>query len=313
MKTGPTHYHHTVHLDEADLLVASAECPWCGSVQRRSIATLQSSPDVFLLKCDACKASSASRMPTPARLDAFYGNYYAPRPEGEVQAEGRITIGDVDRMGIHLAKSFGSTGVRQSLSILDFGGGDGLLAVRAADALLGSNPVLQEVAVTVVDHNTVMHQPAKPQITVNCATKLEDLDDGSYDFVIASAILEHIPDCSGILENLLARLKTGGAFYMRTPYVAPFLQLSQSLGKTWDFTFPAHVHDLGQAFWENYFARQVTKQLFTVVSSRPSIVQASFRERPIEALVSHGFKVPWYFFGRAWGFVGGWEMTVSRR
>lgn len=314
MQAGPTHYHKSIVLDDASLLPPAASCPWCGGLDRQAGATIQKQPEVMLLECSTCHASSASRMPTPQALDAYYGNYYDGASAADhAQAEGRVTIGDAARMGAHLASSLGSTEGKTSLRILDFGGGDGMLAVLAAENFMKVNPTLREVAVTVVDYNTQMHQPANPAITVRGSTKLTELGDSTYDFVIASAILEHIPDCAGLLRDLLTRVASGGSFYLRTPYAAPFMRLAETLGKSWDFTFPAHVHDLGQAFWEGYFTANGNEKLFSIKSSRPSIVQASMSERPVEAIISHLFKLPWHLLGRAWGFVGGWEITVTRR
>lgn len=266
------------------------------------------------MECATCHAGSASRMPTSQALDAYYGNYYdAASAADHAQAEGRVTIGDAARMGAHLASSLGATSGKTTLRILDFGGGDGMLAVLAAENFMKANSALREVAITVVDYNTQMHQPANAAVTVRGATKLEELGEEVYDFVIASAILEHIPDCAGLLRDLLTRVTSGGSFYLRTPYTAPFMRLAETLGKSWDFTFPAHVHDLGQAFWEGYFKANGNDKVFAIKSSRPSIVQASMSERPVEAIISHLFKLPWRLLGRAWGFVGGWEITVTRR
>jgi hypothetical protein len=55
------------------------------------------------------------------------------------------------------------------------------------------------------------------------------------------------------------------------------------------------VHDLGQAFWEGYFTANGYDKLFTIKSYRPSIVQASMSEHPVEAIISHLFKLPWSF------------------
>lgn len=312
MKVGPTHYHRTIHLKEEELLAMQQECPWCKSVNRRSIAVLQSSPHVRLMLCSDCQASSASRMPTAKALDAYYGNYYQPPEETYAPEKSRVTMGDEKRMGNHLAESFGSTGERKMLNILDFGGGDGVLSVLAAERLLESNSSLQGVNITVVDYNTQIHEPVNANINIQGATKLDELGDSTYDFVIASAILVHIPDCAHILESLLDRVSSEGVFYLRTPYIAPFMKLAQSLGKFWDFTYPAHVHDLGQAFWEGYFSKK-NKHGFEVKHSRPSIVQASIRANPVEAIASYMFKFPWYLLGKSWGFVGGWEITVTRR
>jgi hypothetical protein len=124
--------------------------------------------------------------------------------------------------------------------------------------------------------------------------------------------MEHITAPRPILDELLAKVKVGGHFYARTPYVTPFMQLLEFFGQRWDLTFPAHVHDLGQSFWEGQFGQAGHYRHFVTLHSRPSIVEASFRTHFIKAIISLAFKLPWHFLGRRWGFVGGWEI-VSRR
>lgn len=271
----------------------------------------------MLLECIACMACSASRMPTAQTLDSYYAGYYDGQRHGKLakvsRQVGRVTIGDTATMGKHLARCFSCTTGKTSIRILDYGGGDGLLAVLTAENLLAANSHMREVSISVVDYNIHMHQPSNPAIKVERYAQVSELTEGVYDFVIASAILEHIPECAGVLPQILARIAPGGSLYIRTPFAAPFMRLAGLLGKSWDFTFPAHVHDLGQNFWERYFTSSGFDQTFTIKSSRPSIVQASIREHPLEALVSHFFKLPWHFLGRAWPFVGGWEITVVRR
>jgi len=309
--------HHSVNLGEGELLQISTACPWCGGTDRRAIANIQLEPRIVLLECVACAACSASRMPTPEILKNYYKDYYDGQTPGKVAKVAspidRVTVGDTVKMGKHLARCFSYNQRNASIRILDFGGGDGLLAVLTAENLLAANSHMREVSISVVDHNIHMHKPSNPAIKVERFAQVDELPEGAYDFVIASAILEHIPECAGVLRQILARVAPGGSLYIRTPFAAPFMQVARLLGKSWDFTFPAHVHDLGQNFWERYFTASYLDQTFSIKSSRPSIVQASIREHPLEALVSHFFKLPWHFLGKAWPFVGGWEITVVRR
>lgn len=317
MIAGPTHYHQSVILGDAELLPISTSCQWCAGTDRHAIATIQLEPQVFLLECVARMACSASRMPTPQSLDSYYDGYYDGQSHTEVvkvaRPVGRVTIGDTAKMGMHLARCFSCSTGKTSIRILDFGGGDGLLAVLAAENILAANSGVREVSVSVVDYNTHMHQPSNSAIRVEKYAQLDELPCVVYDFVIASAILEHIPEGAAVLRQILDRVSPGGSLYIRTPFAAPFMRVAKMLGKSWDFTFPAHVHDLGQNFWERYFTTSGFDQTFVIKSSRPSIVQASMREHPLEALTSHFFKLPWHFLGKAWTFVGGWEITVVRR
>ena len=306
----PSHYHASKHLAEEELLLEGTCCPWCGSIVRKLIGAVQIQPKVDLLKCCACDAASASRMPTSTALDTFYNSYYNS-PQSVTQ-DGKITIGDAHKMGRHLSKWITDSQARGYCKILDFGGGDGTLAILAAELALKLNPSIQMIEVTVVDYVDSVAQSTNPSITSKAVKVLSDLQDCAFDFVIASAVLEHIVEPAPILAQLLAKVSKGGHFYARTPYAAPFLKLFELAGKQWDLTFPAHVHDLGQSFWEGQFAAGKQKAEFRIVWSRPSIVQASFKTQFLEALVSSAFKLPWYILGRYWTLVGGWEIATKK-
>jgi len=165
----------------------------------------------------------------------------------------------------------------------------------------------------VVDYNTVpISAPLpNPAICLQYHPNLESLPAGHFDFVIASAVLEHIPEAKAALEQLLGLMRPGAAFYARTPFVVPLFKLCQRFRVGMDFTFPGHIYDLGQAFWEKYFAKREGKP-FRVLSSRPSIVESAFHDAFFRTGAAHLCKFPWLLFGSKWGFVGGWEIVVER-
>ena len=310
MTLGSSRYHASRVLDEESLLPAHASCPWCGSARRSEIGTVQEAPLVKLLRCEDCHAASVSRMPTSAALEDFYGSYY----QGEKGAggDGKITFGDTGRMAAHLARWIVPARPGASARILDFGGGDGTLSALAAAHAIRRG-FIERAEVVVVDRSGAAPASLHPAVVVAAVSELSPLPGGTFDFVIASAVMEHIPEGRLILEQLLGKVRPGGIFYARTPCVAPFMRLVERLGRRWDLTFPAHVHDLGQAFWEAQFGAGGAFPGFAIASSRPSIVEASFRTEFVKAAVSLSFKLPWWLLGRAWGYVGGWEIAARRQ
>lgn len=310
MKYAAATYHQTRHLDESHLLPETKVCPWCRSLRSARLVLLQESPDVRLLECTQCNAVFTSRMPSAGALESYYRSYYTQAACAKSGAA--VTLGNPRRMGRHIARLMRNIGAQRSVRILDFGGGDGTVAVETAVVLLGCS-LVNQAEITVVDYNRTHATLPDRRITLKSALQLEDLPDEEFHLVIASAVLEHIPEAPRILAQILSRVLPGGMLYIRTPQVRSFVLLAQRLHFTWDFTFPAHVYDLGQDFWETYFAAATMPERFEVVSSRPSLVEASFRESPLRAGLAGLFKLPWHLLGRRWGFVGGWEIVVKRR
>jgi SAM-dependent methyltransferase len=303
-------YHASKHLSEEELHPAAPACPWCGCTKRKSIACLQQNPLVTLLECPECFATSASRMPTNEALADYYAAYYAT---GKFKTMGaKVTAGDPRRMGAHLSRWMEGRDQDQVLRVLDFGGGDGTVAAQAADMLLRRQPSVRHVEITVVDYNTIPAASPNQMIRLQHSRSLENLPTERVDFVIASAVLEHIPEARVTLDHLLSLMRPGAAFYARTPFAIPLFKMCRRLGLKTDFTFPGHLYDLGQAFWEQQFTSPPRKGAFRVLSSRPSIVETSFENDCLRTLAAYLCKFPWLVLGSKWGLVGGWEVVVER-
>ena len=132
-----------------------------------------------------------------------------------------------------------------------------------------------------------------------------------YDIIIASAVFDHIPDCSEIIKTLFTLLKKDGIFYSRTPFVVPLMVFINKFKINLDFTYPAHVHDMGDKFWNTFITKMGISGQYKIIKSRPSIVESSFNKDFIRTLISTTFKAIWYPF-RFWKFVGGWEIFIKK-
>ena len=293
------------HLKQADLLPECSGCPLClGTGKRKRVLRLQNEPDVYLLKCGKCRGNSSSRMPTPEALERYYSRYY----EG---SDSPITFEDPEGFAQHIMTTAAKFLGGKCVSILDFGGGGGDLSNAIAEVLLANGSV--KVEIDLVDFNSNLTGVPIAGIVVRPHQTLGEVMEGHFDLVLASAILEHIPAPRSTLIDLLSRIKPGGLFYARTPSVAPILRIFQFLGLSYDFTFPGHVHDLGQAFWENvpHLVEAETGPL-RILSSRPSVVETSFSKNPVRTLVAYTLKAPWYVLGSSYGWVGGWEIVMQK-
>src|SRR5689334_1999522 len=136
MNIPSTAFHTGERVKEEDLLPAEKGCPFCGSEKRDFLFPLQEEPDISLLRCETCKCSSASRIPTQHRLDVYYRNYY--RISRGIHDDRKATFHYPRNLASHIFRGVhgydvrrGTRGSRyETMKILDFGGGDGTLAVE---------------------------------------------------------------------------------------------------------------------------------------------------------------------------------------
>lgn len=295
-------YHQGKHLSEEELLPPESACVLCGfSGKRRPVLSLQENPQVDLLEC-RCGCRSASRMPKPEVLTTYYSSYYS---NGNSTG---YTFDESSRFGPHLWRQFQARPVKTP-RILDFGGGiDAALSRSLADHLIEQGA--QGVEIALVDYNADCRRNWG-KTTVERYPSLDQAGEG-FDVVIASGIIEHIPYPHDTLLRLLHALRPGGRAYFRTPAMSQMVRLAGRMGIRLDFTFPVHVHDMGQAFWDKVLTSLRVSDQFSMLASRPSIVETTFRLHPLPTLASYVFKLPWYLLRSRYTLVGGWEVTIAR-
>lgn len=301
-------FNGTAHLTESQLLPPVPSCPLCGSSDQCAVHQIQVEPTVTLLSCGGCGGGSVSRMPTEEALDALYADFY--RGESHQEEDPHVTFGNLNRFGAHLARVYGAVSPGGTVRILDFGGGDGSIAMNVAEKLRARGA--GEVLVQLVDYGEAGYPQPGDGIVFQQADTLAALGDDEYDLVIASGVMEHVPNPQEVLEALFARLAVGGRFYARTPHVVPYMRLVGKRGADWFFPYPAHLHDMGARCWEHLVRRTGQEHDVTLMKSRPAIVQVSFVQNWKVALLSHLAKAPWYLLGNRYPFVGGWEVVVRK-
>lgn len=297
--------HKILHVRESDLLPPEKVCPVCLSAESRQQTVLQQqNPDVWFLRCLHCKACSASRMPTQDFLKGLYSQFYASEDQ-------EVTFRGVHRFAKHILSICPRP---QNISkILDFGGGSGALAIEVAEQLQKINR--RAIEICVVDFEK-QELSKKGDISLTGVTDLSDIGE-SYDLVIASAVLEHIPDVNKQMLDLVSKLGPGGFFYGRTPFSIPLKQLFSK----YDMLFPFHVHDMGFEFW-NAFDGSFSLTL-DYIASQPSIVESLLSEDPVRTVIAHSLKLPTRIElslrnsktlrrPPVWPYVGGWEVGLVR-
>ena len=289
------------------MLPESKTCPWCNFTgNRERVLPLQKNPDVWLLKCPACYAVSASRVATEAAIDTYYASYYSGT------ALNRVTCGNPSHHARHICRHAKFPRNLPRIAVLDFGGGDGSISHAVAVELTKRSNV--SVDIVVVDYNRSLVVPTHPRVTVSHASTIQEIPGGEhFGLVLASAILEHLPEPAETTRKLLGRMAPDGYFYARTPYMAPLLRLFSRMHITFDFTFPAHFHDLGQDFWERILPTlDMASGEWTLVRSRPSLVETSFSDNIGRTVLSHVMKAPWWILRRSYPLLGGWEVFIHR-
>lgn len=308
MSISTTVFHRSEHLEEEDLLPAAAgdgvECLFCGGTDCVPVWTLQKRPSITLQSCTSCHGISASRMPTDEALSRYYGSYY----QGDASTE-QITFDRPERLANRIAARYLPSENTAHISILDFGGGDGTVANLVGAALLKTREAM--IDIDIVDYAEQTVEAAHPNIHLTHKSSIDEVA-ARYDIVIASAVVEHHPMAGTLLSQLLDHVQEGtGLFYARTPSMLPLMRMLSKVGFQLDFTYPGHLHDLGQEFWETYLNRR--QDAFQLLESTPSIPETTFGAHLLRALAARFFKAPWYLLGRRYTCVGGWQVFVRRR
>ncbi len=293
---------------------AFSDCPICGtSVERPVVGLLQSDPTISLRKCPRCYVVSASHFPTQEYLADYYKDTFSQFYGLYNQAEEMdITFSSPERFVRHLGRviCFDNFSNYSSVKILDFGGGDGTLGLMLARKIREGIPI----TLTIIDYGESKVDPKDNQIEVIKKNSLDSIEGGA-DLVIASASLEHVQHVESVIKKLVGLLNPGGFFYARTPYIMPMKKWVNSI----DFGYPAHIHDMGADFWNKF--PEIFDENLTILKSRPSIVQLTFKTNALRCILAHLLKLPakieCALFPKKkfllWSFVGGWEIFLRKR
>ncbi len=301
-----TIYHPSQFLKENEIYDTGERCPICNKeADADKSVVIQKDPDIFLLKCKHCHGFYASKLPYKEVLDTYYSKYY-------LSNDLKVTFHKPLKFAAHLLKYIDLNDFKkETVSIIDFGGGGGAISKALADTIVKRFPQIKGVKVIVVDYQSFENYN-DGKISVESKKELGDMS-GAYDIVMASAVLEHIPNMYDVITKLFSLVDEDGYFYARTPYIEPFMKISDKV----DMTYPAHIHDLGDGFWNRVVQTYALNA--KIIKSSPSIVETGFKQNFIHALISHAFKFPGhiesYMFKHkkdmVWKYTGGWELFLK--
>lgn len=299
-----TTFHKGMYLNENELMENSGICPFCKSDKIEWAFTLQRSPDIHLMKCRRCYAVSASRMPIGNVLSDYYNIYYNDNDKG-------VTIGSPQKFAYHIKNRINFLSSRKTLNVLDFGSGSGAISLLLSEYFIKMG--VEKIELTLVDYNTEYVNSEIPELYIDSYENIEQIPAKKFDIIIASAVVEHIPNPVPVITALLNSLNEGGVFYARTPYALPLIKLLDTFKLKIDFTYPGHLHDLGCDFWNNILKWINVKGHYDILYSNPSIVETSFKENFIRTCIATLMKLPWYLLKNNYNLVGGWEIFIKRK
>ena len=298
MKIKATPFHKSCFMSDFDLESERKECFFCNSIDIEKVYKLQENPNIYLMRCKNCEAFSASRVPKEKELKKYYAHYY-----DDSSFDKKITFDNTEFFANHLYKNFKKYTQKKYLKILDFGGGDGTLAYKLALKFFSKD--IKKIDIDVFDYNEMLIESDDKRIRIKRVDQICEF----YDIVIASAIIEHLSNPKKSLDMIMDLINDKGLIYIRTPYVVPLLKISNFFNVSYDFTYPAHLHDLGQEFWENFFTKN---NRFKIVKSRPSIVETNFRRYFLRTILAYILKFPWFLLRWKYKIVGGWEIFAQK-
>ena len=301
-------HNRKITLREEHLLPDARCCLLCGSAELRIAGNLQRKPEVNLIECLRCRVISAGRMPRDEILQQYYSDYYA-RDEIRITSYAEGAANHIFRR----TRAFLNRDTAP-LRVLDFGGGDGAIAILLGRKFVRAG-LAPRIEVTVVDYNA-RNREVQAGIVFDWRRRLEDLPASDrFDIVIASGVLEHIPQANQALAALLLRLNTAGIFYARTPFMIAFHRICSFLRLPSPIPFPGHVHDMGREYWDRVLAILNPGPEFRLLASNTACVETSLLSArwPITAIY-HLLKTPSRVacLRNDYDFVGGWEVFIQR-
>ncbi len=285
-----------------------SDCPYCTSNKCSRVSIEESHERAYWYKCSECDLGFVNEVPSSTFLSNYYKNYYSNSDSPAITSDQSFAFVNhlenfIDKylIGVH------SVGI----SILDWGGGDGTLSILMAINMLNKyNQISISLCICDLNANNLIGNKFQikekfgDRLRIQTCATLPDVD-GVFDFVMCSAILEHVPEIRQNIESLDRLIAINGLIYFRTPYMLPFKTILRS---AFDMTYPAHIYDIGPNFY-HHISR---KNNWTVIKIGASPVDTSFRIEPFRTFVAYFFKLLWRITKGRWKFIGGCELVAQK-
>ncbi len=290
---------------ESELSEVHQSCPLCYSTARvKQELVLQESPVVNMKFCTSCRGSYSDRFPNEGYLEKLYNPTHY---KSDMLQSNSSTLSYAASIVKYIVSEYS---VESNIKIIDYGGSTGALTKTIIQLLARLG--YENVQGTIVDF---CEERDEGVVNFVNTKNLKDIRL-KYNVLIASAVLEHLTDVPQVVKSLLEKSEKSGLFFIRTPFDVPLAKLIPGYKTRW----PNHLHDMGPEYLENFLGTYKVNGV--VLSSRPSIVESSFSQKPLRTLAAYLLKLPGHlecltfkkifnYNGIFWPLVGGWQ-TVYR-
>ncbi len=245
----------------------SAPCPVCGTAGPHAVLLRTTGPDATLLRCATCTALAFQDAVPPD-----YGSDTVSEASLQLYVEQNAGLFHMTRFFWQLDPA-----AHPIASMLDAGCGFGL-PVDAARRVLGWRAVGIDPSFYADRGRDLLGADLRR------AYLTADTDLGApFDLVVATEVIEHIPDLYPFLATLRDRMTPGGVLMMTTPdagsitptlnegMLGPILTVGAHLVL---FTAQAMEHALRQAGFAHVLCRVEAPTLFVIASDRPIVPRA---------------------------------------
>ena len=287
-----------------DDFIPVEKCRFCGGITKK-LGIYQKSPLIYHTKCMTCEAVSYDKILKQEKISALYSDYAYFS-----EFDSKVTFSNINRFANHLFKYYirfkYNAHYSKLLKVMDFGGGDGSLSYVFAQKMINAG-LCKNVDIVVVDFEKSICMSTFPSIRIEHYDNLDLIDKNTFfDVIIASAVLEHLPNLGEDWNKILMYFRDEGLMYVRTPYKYPLFNLLRKFRIRLGLHFPEHIWDLGQNFYKHLVSDNIK-----LVVSKPSLVETSFKMNFFACLAAYCLKAPWYVC-HFWPYVGGWEAVYVK-
>lgn len=248
-------------------LAGAALCPVCGAVGPHAVLLQTTAPDATLLRCGTCTALAFQDAVPPD-----YGQDAVSEVSLQLYVEQNAGL-------FHMTRFFWQLDpvAHPIASLLDAGCGFGF-PVDAARRVLGWRAAGIDPSFYADRGRELLGADLRREYLTN------ESDLGTpYDLVVATEVIEHIPNLYPFLATLRRWMVPGGVLMMTTPdagsitpslnesMLGPILTVGAHLVL---FTAQAMEHALRQAGFAHVLCRVEAPTLFVIASDRPIVLRA---------------------------------------